>query len=155
MLPPQPKAEDGSRAGERHGLDASTNLRLCQCDRSPGEYIFARYTLHDKEPVDARGRVECKCDVPVNSFCQGFLNLFDDETCSVAGGIAYLSSTGEGCGAIMPFGRAVGSKSITGISYKGGTCAGTGGAPIGIATPDPSPDRATTFCCHWPFDDIN
>jgi len=60
----------------------------------------------------------------------------------VPGAVTLLLSLGDGCGKLMPFDRPVGSKSITGLSYKAGTCASTGGAPTGSAKPDPDENRS-------------
>ncbi|MDI3285324.1 hypothetical protein [Polyangium sp. 15x6] len=116
----------------------------------PDNYNFERHEMYPDEPIDDRGCEACECGAPVGSACMGSLRLYDDAVCSSEFEKASLASTGEKCTDILPPGRAIGAKAVTGATYVHGTCASSGGAPKGSASPNKN--SAITFCCrrsHW------
>jgi len=115
--------------------------------------VGGRYELYGEKPIDDRGCEECTCGAATGGYWQGTLQVYKDGMCSTPLPLMLgLTSTDPACGTVVPQGSAVGSKSISGISYVPRTCASTGGAPIGTALPDPNPNTAVTFCCLPPFD---
>jgi len=167
----QTKWQTGALACERKDYDGTCPVSSWHCVRDlpypwqlcvyragiheecPFGYNGGTYKLHGEAPIDDRGCEECKCGAPAGGYCGGTLQVFKDGACSVPIPLTLgVTSTDNACGTVAPQGSAVGSKAISGISYVPGTCASTGGAPIGSALPDPNPDTAVTFCCAPPFD---
>ena len=118
----------------------------------PGNYTYARYLMFDELPVDDRGCSACACSAPEGGSCLASLYLYDDAACADEAVLVPLASVESACGKILPPGRAIGSKAITGLEYVPGTCAASGGEPIGEAREDT--DTAVTFCCLYPFFDL-
>ncbi|TKD03151.1 hypothetical protein [Polyangium fumosum] len=111
----------------------------------PDNYNHERHEMYPEEPLDDRGCEACECGAPVGSVCVGSLHLYDDATCSSQFEQAGLASTDEKCIDILPDGRAIGAKAVTGVTYVHGTCGSSGGAPKGSASPNKI--SAITFCC--------
>ena len=148
--------EDGActPTGERCMKDLSPPWLHCvalQGDHAcPGNYTYARYLMFGETPVDDRGCSACTCGASEGGLCLASLHLYDDAACTAPESVTVpLASVDNACGKILPPGRAIGSKAITGLEYVPGTCAASGGGPIGEAHEDP--DTAVTFCCAWPF----
>ncbi|MDI3290841.1 hypothetical protein QHF83_46440 [Polyangium sp. 15x6] len=101
------------------------------------------------EPIDDLGCEACECGA-VGSACMGSLRLYDDAVCSSQFAQASLASTKEKCVDVLPPGRAIGAKAVTGVTYVHGTCSRSGGTPKGSASPNKN--SASTFSCrrsHW------
>ncbi|MRG98462.1 hypothetical protein [Polyangium spumosum] len=118
----------------------------------PGNYTYARYLMFDEEPVDDRGCSACSCGASEGGLCLASLHLYDDAACTAESTNLSLSSVKDACSTINPPGRAVTSKAIKGLAYVPGTCAASGGEPIGEAREDMN--TAVTFCCMYPFFDL-
>jgi hypothetical protein len=74
--------------------------------------------------------------------------LYSDASCTNELNSNPIGSTGPGCWDLVPPGPALGSKKISNLSYVPGTCAVTGGEPIGTAIPNEDANAgAVTFCC--------
>jgi hypothetical protein len=77
----------------------------------------------------------------------GSLSVFSDNLCLSQFAQMPLSSMDGNCVGITPAGRAVGSKTISDLSYVPGTCAVTGGESIGTVIPNDNENSVTTICC--------
>jgi hypothetical protein len=72
------------------------------------------------------------------------MNVYEDEQCTTFVDMASLNSETYGCSNVVP-GVAVGSKELVDLTYLPGTCAPTGGLPIGTVEKDDA--EAVTWCC--------
>jgi hypothetical protein len=73
--------------------------------------------------------------------------LYSDALCSTELNNNLLSSIKPFCVDLTVPGLALGSKTIGGLSYVPGTCAVTGGEPIGSVIPNDDEKSVTTICC--------
>ena len=105
-----------------------------------------RWTYQDN-PIDDRGCSECACGAPQNGLCTATLRLFSDASCTVELNKNTMGSTGSFCVDLVPPGPALGSKTISDLSYVPGTCSVTGGVPVGAVIPNDDAKSAVTFCC--------
>lgn len=104
--------------------------------------------FYGDNPVDDRGCSDCACGTPKDSICIGSFRLYSDSTCATEINKYQIASTNPPCWDLSPPGLALGSKAIVNLSYLPGTCAVTGGEPIGTAIPNEDPNAgAVTFCC--------
>ena len=118
----------------------------------PANYSAERFVMYDDAKViDNRECSECTCSAPVGGACVGTVRLYDDAACGAEFAKQPIASYGKQCTNIYPAGRAIGSKAITDVAYVPGTCAPSGGEPIGEAHPDSA--DAVTFCCLSPLGD--
>lgn len=114
----------------------------------PGNYNdFPPRVVYQDNPIDDRGCSECVCGAPKDGICTGSLSVYADSVCSSEFVKLPLSSIDPSCGTITPPGRVVGGKTISGLSYVPGTCAVTGGEPIGSVIPNDNEKSVTTICC--------
>lgn len=111
----------------------------------PQGYKFSSHVLYDDKPIDTRACTECSCGAPAGGECVANFSIFKDAACVTEIQNQTISSAMPDCDAIFPSGSAIGSKSITNHLYVPGTCAASGGEPIGSAVEDET--KATTFCC--------
>lgn len=111
----------------------------------PVGYGFSHHVLYDEVPIDTRSCTECSCGAPIGGSCIANFSIFKDATCATEIQNQTISSEMPDCDPIFPAGVAIGSKSITNHEYLSGTCAASGGEPIGNAVEDDT--KATTFCC--------
>jgi len=118
-------------------------------DECPGNYneVGPRWYYKDN-PIDDRGCSECACGAPKDGICKGSLRVYSDESCTNELNSNPIGSTGPGCWDLIPPGPALGSKTISNLSYVPGKCAVAGGVPIGAVIPnDDANSGAVTFCC--------
>jgi hypothetical protein len=100
--------------------------------------------------TDTRTCSACGCDAPTGGTCSAQVQIFSDSLqnqCNV-GPIATLTvtNTAGDCENFAPNSNPpVSSHKATITPPSGGSCATSGGAPVGAALPDPA--TATTFCC--------
>lgn len=111
----------------------------------PDGYKFSSHVFYDEKPIDTRACTECSCGAPTGGECVANFGIFSDSTCTTEIQNQTISSVMPDCDLIFPAGLAISSKSITDHSYVPGTCAASGGEPIGEAVIDET--KATTFCC--------
>jgi hypothetical protein len=78
----------------------------------------------------------CACDTPIGSYCSGSIVVSAGSTCSPPLLPAIPLNEEDAICADLPPGSALGSKSASAPSYHGGSCAPSGGKPLG-----------TVFCC--------
>jgi len=118
-------------------------------DACPGNYTdLGPYWVYEDNPIDSRGCSECACGAPKDGICTGSLSVYADSSCMSEFVKLPLSSIDPSCGTITPPGRAVGSKTISNLSYLPGTCAVTGGEPIGTVIPNDNENSGVqTVCC--------
>ena len=104
--------------------------------------------FYGDKPIDDRGCSACTCGMPKDSICIGSFRLYSDSTCATEINKYQIASTNPPCWDLSPPGLALGSKAIVNLSYLPGTCAVTGGEPIGTAIPNEDANAgAVTFCC--------
>ncbi|MFT3764766.1 MAG: hypothetical protein QM820_04510 [Minicystis sp.] len=106
---------------------------------------FSKYT--EKHVVyqhftDTRACAPCSCGSPSGSSCSASISVFTDGACSSLALSATVSSAQAVCHD-LPAGTPLGSKSATPPAYTPGTCAASGGEPMGEATPI----QPATYCC--------
>ena len=78
----------------------------------------------------------CACGVPTDGSCTGSISLFQNGTCGVQPfQTASVNAKGPKCSDVPP-GSALGSKAASELSYSGGSCTSSGGAP-----------QAHVICC--------
>lgn len=118
-------------------------------DKCPDNYTYSRFVMYDHEPKDSRGCSACSCGEPVGGSCVAKFNIFTDPACSMEIQNQTISSSMPDCNFVFPAGSAIGSKSVTDHLYVPGTCAASGGEPMGEAVEDKS--TATTICCRQTF----
>lgn len=96
--------------------------------------------------TEGRGCSECSCGSPAGGLCIGRFVAYADSACSATVAEHYpIKSTGPTCIDLVPSGPALGSEVITDLQYMSGTCAASGGEPVGVA--EPNPEGAMTVCC--------
>jgi hypothetical protein len=117
-------------------------------DECPDNYTYSRRVMYDFVPKDSRSCSACSCGAPVGGECAANFGIFEDSVCATAIGIQSISSEMPDCDPIYPAGLAIGSKSVTDHMYLPGTCAASGGDPMGEAVEDQG--TATTICCQEP-----
>lgn len=121
-----------------------------ECPANYDDGIGPRWYYNDN-PIDDRGCSECICGTPKDSICKASLRLYTDTTCTNELNNNTIASTDPFCVPLIPAGPALGSKKITNLSYVLGTCAVTGGEPIGTVIPnDDENSGVVTFCCRAP-----
>ncbi|HRI69904.1 MAG TPA: hypothetical protein PK156_37000 [Polyangium sp.] len=113
--------------------------------KCPDNYTYSRRVMYQHEPKDSRSCSACSCGEPVGGSCVAKMNIFTDSACATEIQNQTISSEMPDCDPIFPAGLAIGSKSITDHLYVPGTCAASGGEPMGEAVEDTS--TATTICC--------
>ncbi|MDI1484374.1 hypothetical protein QHF84_47700 [Polyangium sp. y55x31] len=93
---------------------------------------------------DKRGCTTCECTPEVEgSMCTATASIYKDDACVDPLLLGYpISSLKEAC-FDLPAGSALGSKSISNVTYHSGTCQPTGGEPIGQV----EALRPSTICC--------
>jgi hypothetical protein len=112
----------------------------------PGNYNeMPPFVLYGEEPADDRDCSSCSCGAPAGSMCLASLSPYGDNVCTNEFLKLPLASTSENCAAILPAGRAIGSKIVQDSAYIAGSCAASGGEPTGKAVPNVA--SAVTFCC--------
>lgn len=111
----------------------------------PANFTYSRRVMYEQEPKDSRSCSACSCGEPVGGACIANFRVFKDSGCSSEILNQPISSEMPDCNLIFPAGSAVGSKSVTGQSYLPGSCAVSGGEPLGEAVEDKG--TATTICC--------
>jgi hypothetical protein len=115
----------------------------------PGNYDdFAPRYVYQDNPIDDRGCSSCECGAPKDGICLGSLRVYSDALCSTELNNNLLSSIKPFCVDLTVPGLALGSKTITNLSYVPGTCSVTGGEPVGTAIPNNN--EVTTICCAAP-----
>jgi hypothetical protein len=86
----------------------------------------------------------CTCSDPMGGECSGMVSVYQDTSCSVpVFENFFMTSEAPALCLDQPPGVALGSKTITGVSFQPGSCAPSGGDPAG----DPIPLQPSTFCC--------
>jgi len=104
--------------------------------------------IYQDNPIDDRGCSDCACGTPKDSICLGSFRLYSDSSCATEIYKYQIASTNPPCWDLFPPGLALGSKALVNLSYLPGTCAVTGGEPIGTAIPnDDEKSGVVTFCC--------
>jgi hypothetical protein len=119
-------------------------------DRCPSNYDAAQFVMYSSIPDESRKCTQCECGAPKGSACQATFRLYEDDACLSQFAQYEIGSNKEQCTDIIDDGQAIGSKTITELAYKPGTCEASGGMPTGGAKPNP--DTAVTFCCLPLFD---
>jgi len=117
----------------------------CPASWNDDRVVVYEVTVDKAGYVDARNCSPCSCGAPVGSLCVGQFRVFEDAACMKQISADPISSLDGQCTNIIPAGKAIGSKEISGLAYLPGMCEPIGGEPIGAAMPDP--DQAVTFCC--------
>jgi hypothetical protein len=113
--------------------------------KCPENFTYSRRVMYEQEPKDSRSCSACSCGEPVGGSCIANFRVFKDSACSSEILNQPISSEMPDCNLIFPAGSAVGSKSVSGQSYLPGSCAVSGGEPMGEAVEDKG--TATTICC--------
>lgn len=128
-LPALPTEHPGSRYCVRHN-DLGVHACPSSLDSPFWEQIIA-YTNY----VDTRKCTECVC------------RASEDDACSPNKALTMEGLTSEIslCTNFSMAGTAVGSKELTDLVYKPGSCEAMGGLPVGTAHPDET--TAATWCC--------
>lgn len=103
------------------------------------ETRFVEDVLDDKRECSP-----CACGAPAGS-CLAHLRTFEEGACAKLVSDYPISSTGPNCTNVFPVGVALGSAEITPPEYIAGTCAPSGGEPIGAVYVKDK--NAVTFCC--------
>ena len=103
------------------------------------ETRFVEDVLDDKRECSP-----CACGAPAGS-CLAHLRTFEEGACAKLVSDYPISSTGPNCTNVFPVGVALGSAEITPPEYIAGTCAPSGGEPIGAVYLKDK--NAVTFCC--------
>jgi len=111
----------------------------------PENYTYSRRVMYEHEPKESRSCSACSCGEPIGGECVANFSIFTDSACTAEIQNQTISSVMPDCDPIFPAGLAIGSKSVTAHLYVPGTCAASGGEPIGEAVEDK--DTATTICC--------
>ena len=119
--------------------------RECPASWNGDRSVVYEVTANKLGFIDGRDCTPCSCGAPVGSLCVGQFRVFEDAACSKLISADPITSIKGQCTDVLPPGKAVGSKEITGLTYIPGFCEVTGGKPIGEVIPDP--DQAVTFCC--------
>lgn len=120
-------------------------------DACPGNYNDSGpFVFYQDNPIDDRSCSECICGAPKDSICTGSLRLFSDSLCTNELNNNQIASTNPFCADLSPPGLAVGSKTFGDLKYWPGTCAVTGGEPIGTVTPNDDENSVVTICCRAP-----
>jgi hypothetical protein len=104
----------------------------------PTKHVF--YEDFDDSPACT----PCTCSDPMGGECSGMVSVYQDTSCSVpVFENFFVTSSAPALCLDQPPGVALGSKTITGVSFQPGACAPSGGDPAG----DPVPLQPSTFCC--------
>ena len=104
----------------------------------PNKHVF--YEGYDDSPVCT----PCTCSDPMGGECSGMVSVYQDTGCSVPVFQNYfVTSTDPTLCIDVSSGVALGSKTMSGVSYQPGSCTPSGGDPAG----DPVPLQPSTFCC--------
>jgi hypothetical protein len=118
----------------------------------PSPYDAARFVTYDLPKdgdngmIDTRGCSECTCSLPYGGLCSARFEAYQDSKCSKVVAQMYpIISDSSSCFSFMQPGTAVGSKTITDLTYLPGACQSFGGEPIG--TVEPRPGHEMTLCC--------
>ena len=93
---------------------------------------------------DSAACTPCTCSDPMGGVCSGLISVYQDGGCSTPL-VSYFTTSDDSaatCTGVLP-GAALGSKEVTDVSYQPGSCAPSGGDPVG----DPIPLQPSTFCC--------
>jgi hypothetical protein len=86
----------------------------------------------------------CTCTDPMGGVCSGLISVYQDGGCSAPLFENYFMTSNDPATCLgVSVGAALGSKSVTDVSYQPGSCAPSGGDPAG----DPIPLQPSTFCC--------
>ena len=92
---------------------------------------------------DTRGCTSCACGAPTGSSCTATLSVFKDDLCSIPLPLTDgIGSNAAYCFDVPP-GVALGSKTVTGLTFQPGTCMPSGGQATGSV----DPSGPSTFCC--------
>jgi hypothetical protein len=86
----------------------------------------------------------CTCSAPDGGECSALVSVYQDDACSTPL-VSYFTTSADPaatCTGVLP-GAALGSKSVSNVSYQPGSCSPSGGDPVG----DPIPLKPSTFCC--------
>lgn len=107
--------------------------------------------VYQDNPIDDRGCSACECGAPKDGICVGSFSIYSNSSCVNEFVKIPIASVGPSCVDLVPPGLALGSKTITNLSYVPGTCAATGGEPIGTLIPnDTEGSGVKTICCRAP-----
>ncbi len=107
--------------------------------------------VYQDNPIDDRGCSACACGTPKDGVCIGSFRLYSEASCTTEINKYQMASTGPLCADLQPPGLALGSKTISELSFHPGTCAVTGGEPIGAVIPNDNENSGVvTFCCRAP-----
>jgi len=108
-----------------------------------GERYVERFVYY-RDYEDTRGCTPCGCGPVEGSLCTALVSTFTDAACTAPlfGGYP-VSSLKSPCLDLTPAGEALGSKSMSNITYHPGVCQPTGGEPQGGSLPV----NPATFCC--------
>jgi hypothetical protein len=91
--------------------------------------------------TDDRGCSDCSCAAASGTTCSATITLYSAQTINTCTGPVAAVTTG-GC-ADLTGNPTVAGREASGITTSGGSCAASGGAATGSATPS----TPTTFCC--------
>ena len=86
----------------------------------------------------------CACSAPAGADCSALVSVYQDNACSTTL-VSYFATSADPaaqCHSVFA-GAALGSKSVSDVSYQPGSCTPSGGEPAG----DPIPLEPSTFCC--------
>jgi hypothetical protein len=110
------------------------------CAAAPAAYA-TKYLFYQSFQ-DTRACSACACGAPGGASCSTTVSVFADGACSALVGSATVDATGSVCTDLPP-GTPLGSKSAAPATISGGSCAPSGGALSGQATPV----TPSTLCC--------
>ncbi len=102
-----------------------------------------RHVVYD-DYDDERTCAACTCGPPSSGKCQGLITLYEDTACGgpVTGLLQVYAQAEPQCFELDP-GAGLGSRALTKVDYTPGSCAPSGGGPVGaVIRVNPS-----TFCC--------
>lgn len=91
---------------------------------------------------DERGCEECECGGPEGMQCEALVSVYTDGACSSLVLATTLGTGGSECVDVLS-GAALGSTEAAALLWVPGSCAASGGAPVG----DAAPVGPFTLCC--------
>jgi hypothetical protein len=103
----------------------------------PDKRVF--YVDHD----DSLVCTPCTCSAPMGGECSANVSVYQDNACSMSL-VSYFTTSADPATCLgVSAGAALGSKSVSDVSYQAGSCTPSGGEPVG----EPVPLEPSTFCC--------
>jgi len=103
-----------------------------------GSGYTTKKLFFDLDPMDTRACTECACGGPTGLSCNSSITTYSDPNCGAA-----IATTAANACSTYPGNPTVGSYKSVSTVFTPGTCAASGGLPMGTA----EPLNPVTFCC--------